>query len=81
MHDFHFLLKLGAFYTPNLPQVGIANNGARSYLKKSKQALEKKNNQTDQKSPYFFLLHPFPPQLCTFLLLHTHTPVPYQALF
>lgn len=42
MHDFHFLLKLGAFYTPNLPQVGIANNGARSYLKKSKQALEKK---------------------------------------
>ena len=58
----------------------IANNGARSYLKKSRQALEKKNHQTDQKFP-IFSLHPFPPQLCTFLLLHTHTPVPYQALF
>ena len=50
----------------------IANNGARSYLKKSRQALEKKNHQTDQKFP-IFSLHPFPPQLCTFLLLHTHT--------
>jgi len=50
----------------------IANNGARSYLKKSKQALEKKIIKRTKNLP-IFSLHPFPPQLCTFLLLHTHT--------
>ena len=50
----------------------IANNGARSYLKKSKQALEKKIIKRTKNLP-IFSLHPFPPKLCTFLLLHTHT--------
>jgi len=51
----------------------IANNGARSYFKKSKQALEKKNNQTDQKSPYFFVAPFSSPTLYISIITHTHT--------
>ena len=50
----------------------IANNGARSYLKKSKQALEKKLSN-GPKIPYFFVAPFSSPTLYISIIKHTHT--------
>ena len=70
MHDFHyFLLKLGGVLYPQ-STLTKANIGARSYLKNIFTSTQKKWSN-GPKIPYFYVA-PFPPQLCTFLLLHTH---------
>ena len=50
----------------------IANNGARSYLKNLNKHSRKKNNQTDQKSPYFFVAPFSSPTLYISIITHTH---------
>jgi len=51
----------------------IANNGARSYLKKSKQALEKKIIKRTKNLPIFFVAPFSSPTLYISIITHTHT--------
>ena len=50
----------------------IANNGARSYLKKSKQARERKKLSNGPKIPYFFVAPFSSPTLYISIITHTH---------
>ena len=58
----------------------IANNGARSYLKNPNKHSRKKIIKRTKNSLFFVAPFSFP-TLYIFTITHTHTPVPYQALF